>query len=238
MATVQVQVNDEDFMARRISPGAQLGQVQVGDTVFGSRDDVLADIKAAFIEKKVALVIRQSNSKRGTVILGCDRGGKPKNCWNLTPETRKNNKGSRLTGCKFTVSLKQYFTDDGAEMWLITKISGDHNHELPENMIGHPSARVLCSAQREEVVQLTKSGVMPSMIIDKLRQSDPSVLVTDRDVYNMRQKFRMDELQGETPISRVIQELKKNGYSYDTLVDDDGTLNSLFFIHPDLHVPT
>ena len=124
MATVQVQVNDEDFMARRTSPGAQLGQVQVGDTVFGSRDDALADIKAAFIEKKVALVIRQSNSKRGTVILGCDRGGKPKNCRNLTPETRKNNKGSRLTGCKFTVSLKQYFTDDGAEMWLITKSSG------------------------------------------------------------------------------------------------------------------
>jgi hypothetical protein len=49
----------------------------------------------------------------------------------------------------------------------------------------------------------------------------------------MRQKFRMDELQGETPISRVIQELKNDGYSYETLVDDDGTLNSLFFIHPE-----
>ena len=95
-------------------------------------------------------------------------------------------------------------------------------------MIAHPFVRRMTDEIMAEVVDLSKSGIVPSQILTRLRISNPSILITAKDVHNVKREYRIQDLGGELPITVLFSTLEAGGYVYESTVDDDGVLDSLF----------
>ncbi|CAG8678443.1 967_t:CDS:2, partial [Scutellospora calospora] len=100
-------------------------------------------------------------------------------------------------------------------------------------MSGHPIVRRLTEQQMESVKAMTIAGSQPKAIVTTLRQSDPSVLVTNSDIYNARARLRQQNLAGRTPIQALVDELQNGNFLYEYECDDTGSVTYLFFSHND-----
>ncbi|CAG8746078.1 8130_t:CDS:2, partial [Racocetra fulgida] len=121
-----------------------------------------------------------ARSKKHKVYLGCDRAGKYRNRLNLTNETHQKNTSSRLIDCSFSVcGIKQ---KDNS--WTLSIREPLYNHDPSENLLAHPSCQKLNEQAQEQLSEMSIAG------------SNPSILATSRDIYNVRKKFRLENLQG------------------------------------------
>ncbi|KAI1007714.1 hypothetical protein K3495_g514 [Podosphaera aphanis] len=78
-------------------------------------------------------------------------------------------------------------------------------------MRGHPTARRLNSSQRTTIRQFLKSGVPPKQNLNCLREEDPTVLATPRNIYNKRRNQRDEELMGWTSLEVLLDDLHQPG---------------------------
>ncbi|SAM04538.1 hypothetical protein [Absidia glauca] len=116
--------------------------------------------------------------------------------------------------------------------WTLRAINNEHNHELDNDMSGHPSSRRLDAASRQTVAVMTAAGSQPRQIVTSLRQMNPSVNLTARTIYNERNRIRQAQLDGRTPISALMDELARTDeYVMDFRVGADDNITHLFFAH-------
>ena len=65
----------------------------------------------------------------------------------------------------------------------------NHNHKLEGNMIAHPAAHTITQEQRATIYHHLDENIPPRRIISLIKKSDPSILITPMDVYNLRKSF-------------------------------------------------
>ncbi|KAI0993974.1 hypothetical protein K3495_g14211 [Podosphaera aphanis] len=130
------------------------------------------------------VVLRLLSDKR-KIFIKCDRGG----CFRsraASGSIKKRESAARLVDCPFRLTAR--LQKDST--WILRITVADHNHEPSSDMRGYPTARRLNSSQRTIIRQLLKSGVAPKQILNCLREEDPTVLATPRNIYNERRNQR------------------------------------------------
>ena len=192
---------------------------------FPNRDSLIAYVRSFGASNGYGISIIRSKPRK--VYLGCDRGGKYRNRLNLTDETRRKNTSSRLINCPFSVCGKE----ENDNVWTLSIRNPAHNHEPSESLPAHPSLRRLSKQAKERVKEMTKAGARPREILSSLRQNDPSISTISRDIYNLRKKIRLENLQGRTPTQALVKELEEGQFEYDYQCDASGHVTHLFFSH-------
>ncbi|PWA47757.1 hypothetical protein CTI12_AA460500 [Artemisia annua] len=131
---------------------------------------------------------------------------------------RKKSTGSRLTDCPFQITGKK--GSDG--VWVFKVKNLTHNHDPSTDMSGHPSFRRLEPDDVQTVKKMSLSGIPPRQILSTLRQQNPNLPAISRTIYNLKAKFRKDDLGNRSSISLLFEELEKGGFSHDILHNSEG----------------
>ncbi|KAI1004522.1 hypothetical protein K3495_g3695 [Podosphaera aphanis] len=173
----------------------------------------------------VALMGALRSDKR-KIVIKCDRGS----CFRsraATGSIKKRESATRLVDCQFRITAR--LQKDSA--WILRITIANHNHEPSSDMRDHPTARRLNSSQRTKIRQLLKSGVPPKQILNCLREDDPTVLATPRNIYNERRNQRDEELMGRASLEVLLDDLHQPGPGWSCQIQRDGEnrLTHLFF---------
>jgi hypothetical protein len=141
-----------------------------------TKEEFLKRLKAEWQELGV---IQRSNDKQLT--LKCDRGGHYSTKYSNSVEQLKRQSHTRLTGCPFEVVCSSR-----KGIWTVRNVTGQHNHELSENVVGHSIARKPSDAEKATIIFLGESGVAPKHILSVLKHDFPNSKVVAQNVYNVR----------------------------------------------------
>jgi hypothetical protein len=204
---------------------ADTGQLELSD-LSDQTGEAVADIgqlKAQYLTKGVVLVTKTSNKYQ--CVLVCDRGDQYKNSRNLSNEERKRRGTTRRIGCSFEIVCR---LRDG--QWHIEKITGEHNHALPNNLAGHAVGRAPKPEEREKILSLSNQGIAPKFIKAVLRTDFANSLITDQDIYNIKKAARNQFLQGRTPMEALIDMVSTNDYFSKILIENN-VVCGVFFMH-------
>jgi hypothetical protein len=101
-----------------------------------------------------AITIQRSNAKDGAIYFRCNRGGKYRARYGINDTNRLRDTGTRLIDCPF--SIRANLKDD---IWSVKVRNPDHNHEATTTAVSHPMQRRLTPAIKQQVRELSKSGV-------------------------------------------------------------------------------
>jgi len=117
--------------------------------------------KVAFHFGFVIVILRLITSigQRGRktfVLLGCEKGGKYIR-YKKDLEVTENG-----TGCPFRLRGYQVKSSDG---WILKLISGSHNHELTNTLVGHPYAGRFTCSEKSMFMDMIDSWVKPKNIL-------------------------------------------------------------------------
>ena len=93
-------------------------------------------------------------------------------------------------------------------------IEGSYNHNASIDPSAYPVYRITTLDSRivTEIKSLILSGLNNSQILAMIRRSNPSVLLAQKDVSNLVQKTRLQELAGRTPMEWLFQVCKSRIY--------------------------
>ena len=82
-----------------------------------------------------------------------------------------------------------------------------HNHGPSVASTAHPAHRLPALAPRghSTISTLSRAGVSTSQILTTLRALDPDVPLIPKDISNLIQKARLEELDGRTPIQWLLE---------------------------------
>nr|GFB66906.1 protein FAR1-related sequence 5 [Tanacetum cinerariifolium] len=103
----------------------------------------------------------------------------------------------------------------GDGVWVFEAIDPIHNHEPSTDMSGHSSFRRLPPEKVQSVKDMSLCGIPKRQIISSLRQETPDLPVNSRNIYNLKAKFRKDELGNRSKITPLFDELAKGGFLHD-----------------------
>ena len=117
-------------------------------------------------------------------------------------------------------------------MWQVEVGRGYHNHEATADMSGFPSARKFTDQARQVIRQMSKAGAAPKFILTTLRQQDPKINLTSKDISNAKARLRQEDLNGRTPLETQLDELQEKEVMHDYAKDDEGRITHLFFAPP------
>ncbi|XP_077249355.1 uncharacterized protein LOC143888845 [Tasmannia lanceolata] len=159
--------------------------------LFQSREALLEHVRSFSITQGYITTIHKS-SRDYNVVLGCDRGGRYRN---------RRDAFGRHGGCPFEMEGRRM--PDGS--WVIKVHNGEHNHEASEGISAHPYSRHFSDEEISKVKQMTKAGIRPRQILTALKNDNPYLLATARDLYNLKAKFRKEYLLG-----RAEMDVKKD----------------------------
>src|SRR5688572_12663325 len=110
-------------------------------TQFATRKELIDYVQNFANNNGYIITIKRSN-KDSRVTLGCDRGGRYRNCVHLNKQEKRRNTSSRLVNCLFEIYAKK----EKSEIWTFTVKNPNHNHETSTRMLGHP----VCCRLNEE----------------------------------------------------------------------------------------
>jgi hypothetical protein len=90
--------------------------------------------------------------------------------------------------------------------WIVGILEGAHNHPPSTVPTAHPAHRIaaLVPATRAEIVRLSQT-LSTSQILSTLRVSDPEMPLIAKDISNIVQQMRAEDLRGRTPIQWLIE---------------------------------
>jgi hypothetical protein len=148
---------------------------------------------------------RDKKAKR--VVYACDRAGnyqsKGKN-----PDTHKSKQrhrtGSKKCDCKMRVALQ---LDDISGSWKVKVLEPAHNHGPSAAPSAHPAHRLasinpsICA----KIKTFASAGLGNAQILSAIRQEYPATLLAQKDVSNIVQKARIEQLDSRTPIQWLIE---------------------------------
>ena len=149
----------------------------------------------------------QRDTRPNRVVFVCDREGKyrPKGKQIDTHPTRKRlNTGSKKCGCRMRAVLVQ---DKVTGKWELVIMEATHNHARSLDSSAHPAHRIsaISAETRVSIDTFAKAGLSNAQILSALREEDPSVTLTSKDISNLIQKSRIEQLGGKTPIQWLLQ---------------------------------
>ena len=86
-------------------------------------------------------------------------------------------------------------------------ISIAHNHGPSTAPTAHPAHRsaAITLATRAEIGRLSHAGLTISQILSALRTSDPETPLIAKDISNIVQQMRAEQLDGRTPIQWLLE---------------------------------
>jgi hypothetical protein len=160
--------------------------------------------------KGAGYAFRKLDKKPSRAIFACDRGGnydpRIKASWATHPSKQRNNTGSKKCGCLMKVELR---LDKVTTQWMLQVLESAHNHSPSVLPIAHPAHRTSAMSPevRAEIGTLASAGFAPNQILTALRTStypEPVDLVA-KDISNLIQEARLQELNGRTPIQWLLE---------------------------------
>lgn len=188
------------------------------------------------VDKGYSIVVRSTNryNKGSCITYECDRGGKPRNRKNkdLHP-SRQRQSGSRKIDCPFRIELReQPLTGE----WRVKYTEEYHNHEASDGASNHPANRTKTlnvNEKAEEVIRTLISRMTKVSTIRATMKKEWGVILTKRDIYNLRARIRNEQLGGLSAIQWLARELEEREFFVRMDTDEDNRVTRLFFAHPD-----
>lgn len=104
---------------------------------------------------------------------------------------RKRKTPSRLINCPFEAIGKR---DD--DVWILTVKNGEHNHEPLNDMSEHPYSRRFTEEEVRQIKLMTEAGIKPRQVLNALKQNNPELQSTPRNLYNLKAKIRQGNFEG------------------------------------------
>ncbi|RKF56345.1 Protein FAR-RED ELONGATED HYPOCOTYL 3, partial [Golovinomyces cichoracearum] len=126
---------------------------------------------------------------------------------------KRPNAGSRKTNFPFRI-VAQEQRDDG--LWRCYISEEYHNHEVSDAL----------------ATSLLARATLVSTIRSQLR-TNWQLEVTARDLYNLGQHIRIQQLGGKTPIHWLADELEQRDFFFRIDTDDNNRVTRLFMAHPE-----
>ncbi|OAV84724.1 hypothetical protein PTTG_31112, partial [Puccinia triticina 1-1 BBBD Race 1] len=85
----------------------------------------------------------------------------------------------------------------------------------------------------EEMKQLGDAGLKPAAILEAMKKTHPDeqILATISTIYTARRRAQLESLQGLSPVSHLNKTLLNTDFTTATKVNNEGTLQALFFCH-------
>ena len=221
-----------DFPTIRVRLGPRMDE----SIEYDSYDELFQTFQKHCAPHGYSLVFRSQNKyKNGiTRFYDCDRGGKPRDRKNQDTHVSKkrDNTGSRKVNCPFRINAKKLLSGK----WKIEYKEENHNHEASDGPVNHPAHRIKTldsNRSAEEVLKTLVSRMTKVSIIQAVLKRDWGIELTKRDIYNMRARKRIGELNGLTPIQWLAQELEERSFCSTIKTDKDNRVTHIFFVHPE-----
>ncbi|RFU29347.1 hypothetical protein B7463_g6990, partial [Scytalidium lignicola] len=171
---------------------------------------------------------RDKKAKR--VVFICDRGGpyNPKGKKAGIDPSKQRQTATKKSNCQMKIAA--IAKGDG---WRVQVIEPTHNHEASSYAAAHTSHRraALGSELKAEIIAKAQSGIKNAQILSFLRLYHPTHL-TGKDISNIIQATRAEELGGRTPLEWLLLQLKEKDCNPTYTVDDANRLVHLFFPPP------
>lgn len=159
---------------------------------FQDREDLITYVRDFGAKQGYVVTIKKSRRDR-RVILGCDRGGVYRNRRKIEEMKRKRKTPSRLINCPFEAIGKR---DD--DVWILTVKNGEHNHEPLNDMSEHPYSRRFTEEEVRQIKLMTEAGIKPRQVLNALKQNNPELQSTPRNLYNLKAKIRQGNFEDKT----------------------------------------
>jgi FAR1 DNA-binding domain len=163
----------------------------------------------------------QRDKRPTTVVYTCDRSGnynpKGKELHTHSSKQRKAT-GSKKCGCSMKVVLR---LDKISSTWSVEVLNPAHNHPPSTAITAHPAHRIaaLSSDTCASIGILSRAGLSPIQILATLRDSEPNISLIPKDIANLAQKERLQQLEGMTPIQWLLKVYKHSTLPLPNLID-------------------
>ena len=149
----------------------------------------------------------QCNKKPKSIIYTCDRAGKydPKGKDPNTHESKQRTKtGTKKCDCRMRVSLS---LDNISGNWGLKVLEAIYNHGRSTDPMAYPAHRIALIGPEihARIDSFAKAGLSIAQILTAIRQESPGVLLSQKDISNIVQKQRLEQLDGKTPIQWLIE---------------------------------
>ena len=151
------------------------------------------------------LIIQRSSvvkSGRKRITYVCDRQGEAPS----TEAPRQRRTASRRIGCRFSIHVKEL-----ESTWKVQHRERPefckHNHEPSSSIMAHPGYRQITAMVHEDISGFVNAGIPARDIQTIIRQSEPDIPLTRRDIYNTIGNIRRSKYQGKSPINALISKL-------------------------------
>jgi hypothetical protein len=145
------------------------------------------------------------DKKASRELWACDRAGKynPKGKGAAHLSKQRASTGSKKCDCLMRVELR---LDSISTTWSLRVLEKSHNHTPSSAITAHPAYRIaaISSDTRSIINNMSRSGLSPAQILSTLRNSDPDVPLIPKDIANITQQARLEELGGKTPIQWLL----------------------------------
>jgi hypothetical protein len=151
-----------------------------------------------------AFTVRSSKASRA--IYSCDRAGQYDSKYKdpSVHESKQRKTGSKKCGCLMKVELR---LDSLSSNWMLRVLEGAHNHSPSTAAVAHTAHRAaaLTLETRAQISGFVQAGQSISQILINLRTSDPELPLIAKDIGNIVQQIRAEELNGRTPIQWLLE---------------------------------
>jgi hypothetical protein len=175
---------------------------------------IYPDVDSAFSEiqehaREHGYALFRYYRKPSRVVFTCDRAGrydsKGKDASTHSSKQRKKT-GSKKCECLMKVELR---LDKLSNQWSLGVLESTHNHGPSAASTAHPAHRLpaLAPLRHTTISTLSRAGISTSQILTTLRALDPDVPLISKDISNLIQKARLQELDGRTPIQWLLEVL-------------------------------
>lgn len=147
------------------------------------------------------------DQKQNRVLFACDRAGKYRAKGKdpaLHSSKQRSNTGSKKCDCPMRAALRH---DRISNQWSLEVLEGSHNHLTSAAATAHSIHRstALTSEIREQIGILARSNCSANQILMTLRTNNPEIPLIAKDISNLIQANRAEELNGKTPIQWLLE---------------------------------
>jgi hypothetical protein len=201
------------------------------DRAYDSCEEMLISLRKYAASQGYAITTIRSSPGRN-ICVGCDRGGQYIDRIDVPEGAKRRKTSTRRIGCSFRLYASRSSAKNSDGKWRVRVRNPDHNHELEDNMIAHPAARTITQEQRATIWHLLDENIPPRQIINLIKKSDPAILITPMDIYNLRKSFLREYLAGRTPIQYLQDQLLTSQWKFAFQQYREGFITFFMFAHP------
>ena len=145
-------------------------------------------------------------------------------------ETKKRKTSTQMTGCAFKFNAKQ---QQDTSKWHLEIPDGIvHNHGWNDPTAFAQNRAQALEPHREKVIELANSGIRPAHILAAIQAN--IIKVFGKDVYNLIQKHRREELRGRSPLQTLYEDFllpNDSEFEFEDMRDAQGHVTSLAIVH-------